>query len=658
MIPLDITPMAPIQRPSLSYISEFANSLDKQGDERKQRELEFLKMQMGNAIQQGQLGVSQQNANTSAEETRGKNDYYKMQGETHRMDVEDRSKARDEKRLAQLRDAFRKAKTPAEKKLIMQEIARSGAYTLEEVGTAAAETPGGDPTEKGKIPNGSTVASEDPAKKLIQDPSDSSVQWEGAAPGSPGTNANVLPKKAPVPSDADNNGSTFATPFDGPPGFQTPTPDPKFMAALAAEVGGTKQDSATPSSARTELPPLDIGAPVLRPDLKGQQVHDFRQDPTAAEGPLIDASTLPEDQLPLSLRQGGTKWNPDARAFESGAAGEPATKPPDNASPGKGSGRYLLKDKSGNVVDIWDQGAEDKQDRDMVAGYMKPLIGHAKDPSSKAHAEEALDVAMSGVQLYGPQEAAKLGAAEFHRLEKEGNDAARVGQGQQRIDMKKGRGGGGGGVPGVSKLSIKLDDQANALVEKVKADVSRDFKVPAERNAMNVAQGAVAKLDDAIKNPSGMMQLAALKDYFLVVSGKTVTDDEMDKFLNSTGAWNSIKMKLARYTDEGQMPPDFARQLKGMLLKWSANSAKNMKRAGQTAADAIRGMRFSGATPEQMDEIANNTASYFTGDYGWRKPVAPKPSGKPSASPAAPSATPASSEMDERARFYNLVPNE
>lgn len=634
MIPLDITPLQPrAAQPNYDYIGDFAKEMDQYDQQKRQRQIEMLKAEMQHGVELGNLGVSQRNAATNETRAQTDADYKAMEADTHRMNIEDRKSAQSEKRLAQLHDAFRKAKTIGEKKLIQDEIRRAGNFTLEEAQSAAENTPGGDKTQaKGTIASGATVPGESPAPARELDAD--TGKWISGGPeaskGSPGANANIV---APTPADAENNPDVTTTgfPFQGPKGFKTPVPDAKFMAALDAEVQGSRSDAAQPTAGPTLSPfPWDQfgmpkpGGPPL--PAGGEQLNDFRADPTARTGTPVDAASLSQDELPLALRQGGPKWNPETRSFDGSPPTGP-TPPNTGAAPDatKGSGRYILKDKSGNVIDIWDSKAEEQQTRNQVMGFMAPLIGHAKTPQQKANAQEAADIAASAVETYGPQKAAEIGAANYFKLEKDDQENARVGQGQQRIDNKKG-GKGGVAAPGIkSKEEMALDKEANDYVDKTIKTVNLGYDAKDSRKAMQVSAAAVAKLDDALKNPSGMMQLAALKDYMLSVSGKVVTDREMDQFLGSEGVWNEVKSKVAKYTDSGQMPPEFAQKLRSMLLQAASQRASQLKSAGDTVTQQI--LLAEGYTPEMKQRMAAKARGYFTGSYD--APAGPTKSGAP-----------------------------
>lgn len=142
MIPISqfITPTAPVAKTDYSSLGDLGDFLNKRNqfnatlDENKRQ-----------ADQSADI-ARQKNADTTR--------YYDMQADTHRMEAEDRGAARREhnqqlaeKRVAQLRDALRKARSPAEKHAILEQIAMETGGTIEEApneavqaATAVAET--------------------------------------------------------------------------------------------------------------------------------------------------------------------------------------------------------------------------------------------------------------------------------------------------------------------------------------------------------------------------------------------------------------------------------------------------------------------------------------------------------------------------------------
>lgn len=644
MIPLDITPLAPIARPiNYDHIGDFAKSIDQADQEKRRRQIEMLRAEMQNGIERGQLGISQQNANTSAKNADTTAKYREMEADTHRMNTEDRKTAQGEKRIAQLRDAFRKAKTPAEKKLIMQELARSGDFTLEEVQSAAENTPGGDPVaKKGTIASGTTVTSESPST-TVQDPDDPTVSYDNRVPGA------APPKTVQDPDDP-------TVSYDGAvPG--TPKPDPKFIAALAAEVQGSSSAATAPTAGPALSPfPWDqfgmgqfkpglAGPPKPTPSPTGEMLNDFRADPTAQTGTPVDSATVDQGDLPLSMRQ-GPKWNPDTRSFDGPAS--PGLPPPETlsrgemASPGKGSGRFLLKDKSGAVVDIWDQNEEKNTAKSQMLAIMQPLIGGAKTPEQKAHASEAADMAAAAAEVVGPEKAALMAAEQYHKLEAESAKSATVGQGQQRIDNKKAGKGAAPGVPTKTDMRLRtIDDQeSNQIITRV----GGQYNVKYAQDAIAFAKHGLKMLDDL---DSGVGDHDALASYLQYRSGKQVSDAERAGYMNSPGFFVGMETKIKKYTDNGRFSKVFTGELRKIF---EATVEENVAKAKALGDNAYAQAIGSNMSPERADVVRGHFTGVFSGG-------APKPSGaKPTAKPARQSSpTGGQSEDEERAAAYGRL---
>lgn len=656
MIPLDITPMAPIARPiNYDYIGDFAKSIDQADQEKRRRQIEMLKAEMDNGIQKGQLGISQQNADTSTKNADTTAKYREMEADTHRMNTEDRKTAQGEKRIAQLRDAFRKAKTPAEKKLIMQELARSGDFTLEEVQSAAENTPGGDPTEKkGTIASGSTVPSESPTR-TVQDPNDPTVSYDNKLPGAAAQRTVQDPDDPTVSYDGAIPGQGSAS--IGKEGVSvTPTPNPQFMAALAAEVQGSSSDATAPTAGPVLSPfPWDqfgmgspspagfkpglAGPPKPAPPPTGEMLNDFRADPTAQTGTPVDSATVDQGDLPLSMR-GGPKWNPETRSFDA----SPGLPPPETlsreqmASPStKGSGRFLLKDKSGAVVDIWDQNEEKNTAKSQMLAIMQPLIGGAKTPEQKAHASEAADMAAAAAEVVGPEKAALMAAEQYHKLEAESAKSATVGQGQQRIDMKRAKAGAGGGG-GPSLQVRRIEDQES---QQIIGRINTTYHQQAAQDNIAFAKHSLKMMDDI---DNGVGDLDAFASYLKSQSGKVVTDRERGAYMNSAGFFNGMDTKVRQYTDKGRFNPEFMSNLRQIF---AATLQENVKRGEDAGENAYQQAVASGMDPARAEMLRG----HFTGKF-----ASPAPRGKgPSTKPA-----PAGGETLEqrRARALGAIPNE
>lgn len=114
---------------------------------------------------QDKLAADARNYELEKLATEGKNRYYDSQAETHRMAQEQARNAATEKRASALFDSFRKAKTPVERRAVMDELQRLG-YSVEEqeTGLPAEAPPEAPAAEAAPAQPGSPAAPTKPAR--------------------------------------------------------------------------------------------------------------------------------------------------------------------------------------------------------------------------------------------------------------------------------------------------------------------------------------------------------------------------------------------------------------------------------------------------------------------------------------------------------------
>lgn len=233
-----------------------------------------------------------------AKEVAGKNKYYEDLIDARRENSAAMRDEKKEKRVSVLMDAFRRAKTPRDRDLIRQELTRLG-YAVEEDDTEMPDT---------------TTA------------------------------------QAPLLSPLD----AAPSPAPGKPGAPVPKVDPKFKAALGAEMA--KDD-----------------------DPFGLNEQPSQGDPTPLD-PLLFGAGAPAPQQP------------------------------------KRGGRFTVRDDKGNLAMTFDEPVERQKSRMAVSSVLTPLIGQASNPEEKAAAQVATDAAANAVDAgFSMQDAAKFGAELYHK---------------------------------------------------------------------------------------------------------------------------------------------------------------------------------------------------------------------------------------------------
>ena len=152
-----------------------------------------------------------------------------------------------------------------------------------------------------------------------------------------------------------------------------------------------------------------------------------------------------------------------------------------------------------------------------------------------------------------------------------------------------------------------MNDQTLAVVRELRQDdVTKD-----SAQAKLGAQNGLAHLDAAAKEAEGgggMQQLGAVKEYLRSVSGKVVTDKELDGFLNSTGKFNNWESAIDQYIKGGERPEEFLRQLRGLLSTIRDRAQTNLDATGSKAYEIIK--RQTG--DETQADVGRG---FFTGNF-------------------------------------------
>lgn len=279
-------------------------------------------------------------------------------------------------------------------------------------------------------------------------------------------------------------------------------------------------------------------------------------------------------------------------------------------------GKFVIKDKSGVTVHSFDEPLERMHNQMAMKAALAPLLSAAKTERERAAAQAAVNAGAAVLDTGKPPETASDFALKVY------HEALNQ---EFRKSYQPGAGGGGASAALPSKLQIRLNDQAIGAYDKVIDNVSRDTKVQAAQDRRQFAQGALQKLDDAERG--GLQEHAALKDYVFSISGKVVTDDEMDKLLGSAGAWTKWKMQLAQYTDAGRMPPEFKSQLRHLLGVISKGADIVLDEAGKRAHDQLANLPLSLQTDDQA-ALAETAGAHFSGKYTPRRNRPGAPSSK------------------------------
>jgi len=303
-------------------------------------------------------------------------------------------------------------------------------------------------------------------------------------------------------------------------------------------------------------------------------------------------------------------------------AGFPEPKPPTPEKPKRG-GKFTVTDKSGNQVLQYDEPLQQQKMRQDILRVGEPLITQGRNEINRDAANRAADAAAADYAAFGDSgKAIDL----FTKL-----------YGQQVGQFKKEfPGGGGGGPAGPSKTDIKLAERDDTLVQHVIGRVGGQYEMKAVDQSITMAKNSLSSMNEH----TGMGDLNAFKQYLLAMSGKVVTDKEMEQFMHSSGAWTGWEKKYNEYMNEGKFPPQFLRSLQTLMQGFIANAEAKRKELGENAYQQVLGLQGS----EQAAAVARG---HFT---GFDQPVGATPLGQPKPKAGAGHPAPATGGASGKAR--------
>lgn len=489
----------------------------------------------------------------------GTNRYYDMQADTHRMEAEthkqqmtDREEARKTQRMNLLRDALRKAKTPAEQQMIREQIANEIGGTIEELplpGVPAAAAP--------ELPPEQIAAM--------------SYTPLGAPPGKP---SNKISKQTMRALTKDAKKSLGAP----PPGFDV-------GAYMAAQGGASSQPA---PGAQSEL------------------------------GGVSDAELgMPQADAELGMPQ--------------------AAQMPGMPSQPRGSGRFVLKDKQGKIMQIWDEGAESQANRDAILKLMAPYI-ETGSPEAKAAAQRAATGAadLVGTGRVTLDKGVDVAVRDFK------NEMERF-----RRVFPGSHGGGGGGAGGAlpSKQELALSKFDSDEVDKTIRRQSRDFKEGPAQDILDFANQALAEFD----LQTGVGDYDAFASWLQSRSGKVVTDRERSAFEGAAGMLDGFMNKMGRWFNGGRFNKEYVDEVREVLEGMRNRVLAKQREMGERTR---RSLALAGVSPQGQAM----GYGHYTGDFSVQEDLGPgkllgqrSPGrGAPAKAPPAKSAPAAGGDADER----------
>lgn len=278
-------------------------------------------------------------------------------------------------------------------------------------------------------------------------------------------------------------------------------------------------------------------------------------------------------------------------------------------------GRFTIKDPTGIQVASYDEPMERMKSQLSIRGALGSMGLAATTDREKAATAAATEAGANMLDLgVDPNNAVK------HAVDIYGHV---LNTGEFKKTLPPGAGGGGPGGP--SKTDIKILGMDREQADKIIRRTAGNYDMKATSTAVAAARQALRDLQSG----EGMPDLDAFKRYLLQMSGKVVTDKEMDQFVNSTGKFNGIEQKIAQWTNEGRFPEEFKRQLGQMFQTFIENAERARKEMGDNARHQAA---LEGLSPDGQAVVSD----FFTGDTSSTPQSAPLGARgkKPAATPA------------------------
>ncbi len=325
--------------------------------------------------------------------------------------------------------------------------------------------------------------------------------------------------------------------------------------------------------------------------------------PEKAAMGLIDSYDMPQakgERSALEMRNYDPVLGVAGAGAMSGEAGG-ATAGVDIQEPA-GKGKFVIKDKSGIAVHSYDEPLELAKSRMIMNSAMGGLKEAARTDRERTAAEAAVnaaaDLVPAGATLEQYATAAKFGLDMYGK--------AVAGQGYRRT-YEPAKGGGGPASTNVpTRLALKVGDQALTAYNMIHDNIAQDQAVKGANERYQSIQRGMSLLKAS--SEGGMSEHAALKEYLNSISGKVVTDTELDKMLGSAGAWQKWLYQANQYLDSGRMPENFKRQLEGMLVKIGASAERTLDAAAENARNQFLNLPL-GMAPDDQEALADTLGS-------------------------------------------------
>lgn len=342
------------------------------------------------------------------------------------------------------------------------------------------------------------------------------------------------------------------------------TPGPKGKGAKAPKVPPWLSQFMTTAAAGQSAPGAEAGSDVAAPP--------------EASAPSGSVSPFPWAQFGIEAPPPTPEQLRAANASPGAAPKSPAAK----------TGRFVLKDKDGNIVDIFDESQETKDRQARMLAVMRPYIKDPENPQSQAAAQRAASAAAELTSVMPEDQAAKAGLEQYNKE-----------MGGFKKQALPGKGGSGTGAPSLKERKFETETE-NQIINRV----GSHYNAKAADETGQFARMALSKMDLA----TGTGDFSAFADWLKSESGKVVTDREREQFMSSAGGFTGLQNKINRWTNNGRFDPKYMGEVRQMM----ETILHSIEEKRQRAADIAKGEAKSAGLSSSAQDVVGG---HFTGKF-------------------------------------------
>lgn len=254
---------------------------------------------------------------------------------------------------------------------------------------------------------------------------------------------------------------------------------------------------------------------------------------------------------------------------------------PPTPKPQESGGKFVFKDRAGNVVDEYDHPAELAREKTQVAAVFDGLEKAATRPEEQAAASQARAAALGALSSMSAKDAIAAGQKYYETI---------IGS------FKKsgpGAGAGAAGPHGPTKMELQLGSHSDALTDKAVDEGTKVFDPKLGHKTLGDMENAMA----GISSGDGVRQRAALDGFIKSMVGSRVSNFQYYQLIGGDGLLSVLEQALNKLANGGQLDPETIASVKSSI----AQSADNIRKRIHEAGEAAYQYRVTAASPEKDD---------------------------------------------------------